>query len=137
LSKRVEKRIEAEVLKVDEKLGLVFGWGIICKEGGEAYYDLQDDHIPEPLMLKAASDFMAHSRVMDDMHDWDDHGTVVHSMPMTEEIAKVYGLTIGNRTGWMVAVKPSADILGKFVDGTYTGFSIGGKCAREVVGDQA
>ena len=28
--------------------------------------------------------------------------------------------------GWMVAVKPSEEVLAKFADGTYTGFSIGG-----------
>jgi hypothetical protein len=37
----------AEVLKVDESLGLVLGWAIVCKKDGCDYFDLQEDHIPE------------------------------------------------------------------------------------------
>lgn len=120
------KTLYSKVLEVNTKLGLVFGWGITCTEKGEWYFDHQDDHIPEDSMIESTTDFMLKSRVLDDMHDWDDHGSVIHSMPMTAEIAKVFGLTIGDTTGWMVAVKPSPEILAKFEDGTYTGFSIGG-----------
>lgn len=132
--------VKSEVLKVDASLGLVFGWGIICKVGGEDYFDLGgaaspgvSDHIPEDVMIKATSDFMANSRTVDDMHDWGDHGQVVHSFPMTAEIAKVFGLTIGDKTGWMVGVKPTPEIFAKFADGTYKGFSIGGTCERDAV----
>ena len=48
--------LTAEVLKVDESLGLVFGWAIVCAENGNDYYDLQGDHIPESVMLEAATD---------------------------------------------------------------------------------
>src|ERR1700726_2802355 len=34
----------AEVLKVDESLGLVFGWAIVCPKDGADYWDLQEDH---------------------------------------------------------------------------------------------
>jgi hypothetical protein len=59
----------AEVLKVDDSLGLVLGWAIICKKDGADYYDLQDDHIPEASMLSAAVDFMQNSRVAKEMHE--------------------------------------------------------------------
>lgn len=117
----------AKVLKVDESLGLVFGWAIVSTEDGEPYFDKNDppDHIPDESMLATATDFSLNSSVMKEMHRGEQVGTVVFSFPLTAEIAKAFGLET-KRTGWMIAVKPGPDILAKFVDGTYTGFSIGG-----------
>jgi hypothetical protein len=123
-------RVTSKIAKVDDDLGLVFGWGIICTEGGEPYVDLQDEYIPVDEMLKAATDFMLHSRATDDMHDEVARGVTVHSMPMTQDIAEAFEMTT-KREGWMIAVDPGDDeILQKFRDGTYTGFSIGGVAAR-------
>ncbi|QOZ29785.1 hypothetical protein XH93_18135 [Bradyrhizobium sp. CCBAU 51753] len=116
---------EASVFKVDDSLGLVFGWAIVCNKAGEAYYDTQGDHIPEDSMLKAAADFMKNSRVAKDMHQGDEIGPVVFAWPMTAEIAKAMGIET-ETTGLMIAMLPPADILAKFKDGSYTGFSIGG-----------
>ena len=99
--------ITPKIVKADESLGLVFGYGIICTEGGEPYFDTQGDHIPAESMLKAATDFMAHSRATDDMHDEVQAGVVVHSFPMTGEIAKAYGMTI-EREGWIEQAKELA-----------------------------
>ncbi len=115
----------AKVCKVDESLGLVFGYAIVCKEDGEDYFDVQGDHIPEDAMLKASADFMEHSRVAKDMHVGDEAGSVVFCFPLTSEIAKAMGIDAPN-TGLMIAMKPPADIIGKFKSGEYTGFSIGG-----------
>jgi hypothetical protein len=50
---------------------------------------------------------------------------VVFGFPLTEEIAK--SLAIESRAhGLLIAMRPSPDVLAKFKDGTYTGFSIGG-----------
>jgi len=123
---------KAEVAKVDEELGLVFGWGIVCKINSEPYFDLQGDHIPEDSMLRATADFMEKSRMSGDMHARDESGAaiqdgaVVFSFPLTEQIAKAMGIS-ADRTGWMVAVRPSPGVLAKYRDGTYTGFSIGGR----------
>lgn len=114
-----------KVTKVDERLGLVFGWAIICKEGGEPYFDLQNDHALEQAMLKAATNFMVKSRVAKEMHDGEQRGDVIHSMPMTAEIAKSFGIQ-ADITGWMIAMKPDADMFEKFKSGELTGFSIGG-----------
>lgn len=119
-----------EVVKVDESLGLVFGFAIVCKQDGEEYYDLQDDHIPEDAMLKAASDFMQNSRVADDMHDGVGMGTVVFAFPLTGDIAKALDIQT-RQTGLLIAMKPSSEVLAKFVDGTYTGFSIGGRRIKD------
>ena len=116
----------AQVLKVDDGLGLVFGWAIVCKRDGEAYWDLQEDHIPEDAMLSATVDFMQGGAMAKEMHTGDGKGTVLFAFPLTEDIAKAFGLET-KTTGLMVAMKPSsADMLAKFKDGTYTGFSIGG-----------
>jgi hypothetical protein len=119
---------KATVFKVDESLGLVFGWGIICTEKGEDHFDLQGDHIPETVMVEATSDFMENARVAKDMHVADsEHGVIVHSFPLTKDIAEAMGI-VTEKTGWMVAMKPSAEVLKKYADGTYTGFSVGGVC---------
>lgn len=121
----------AKVFKIDDELGLVFGWGIICKNGDDPYFDTQGDHIPEDTMLKSTTDFMADVRTAGEMHDRDadgepiSKGVIVHSWPLTEEIAKAVGITT-KKTGWLIAMRPSKDMLEKFRDGTYTGFSIGG-----------
>jgi hypothetical protein len=122
-AKKFEKSVK--VLKVDTDLGLVFGWGIICKKDGEDYIDLQKDHITEDAMLNAAADFMANSRVAKEMHTGDAAGSIVFAFPMTGEIAKAYGVETRD-TGLMIAMKPDADMLERFRDGTLTGFSIGG-----------
>lgn len=124
----------AEVVKVDESLGLVLGWAIICTDGGQPYFDTQDDHIPETSMLKAASRFMQNSRTLGDMHQTAEGGSVVFAFPLTADIASAFGL-ITTKTGLMIGVKPaSAETLQKFRDGTYTGFSIGG---RRVIDEDA
>ncbi len=114
-----------QVCKVDAKQGLVFGFAIVCQKDGAAYYDLQDEHIPEAVMLKAATEFMASERVADEMHDWQAQGTVLFAFPLTADIAKALDITT-KQTGLLIGMKPSPEVLAKFVDGTYTGFSIGG-----------
>jgi hypothetical protein len=120
----------------DTGLGLVFGVGMVCKVRGadgnfEPYIDTQDDHIPDEEMLKASTDFMVRSRALKAMHDGKPVGEVVHSFPLTEELAKVYDLQT-NQTMWLVAVKPGdpGDVE-KFRSGEWTGFSIGGHANSE------
>lgn len=125
-SKDQELDVRAKVLKVDDTLGLVMGYAIICKEDGEDYFDLQGDHITEDAMLKAAVDFMSNSRMAKEMHAGDEAGTVVFAWPMTTEVAKAFDLDV-KKTGLMIAMRPDEGMLAKFRDGTYTGFSIGGR----------
>jgi hypothetical protein len=116
----------AEVLKVDDSLGLVLGWAIVCKKDGCDYFDLQEDCIPEASMLSAAVDFMQNSRVAKEMHAGESSGTVLFAFPLTEDIAKAFSIET-KTTGLMIAMKPdSEDMLAKFRNGELTGFSIGG-----------
>lgn len=130
---------DAQVCKVDDALGLVFGYAIVCLEKGEPYFDSQDDHIPEDAMLKAASDFMQNSRTAGDMHTDEDGvpvsvsgkpaakaGNIVFAFPLTTDIAKALGITT-EKTGLLIAMKPDDPaILAKYKSGEYSGFSIGG-----------
>ncbi len=121
-----------EILKVDAKKGIVFGFAVICKVDGEIFIDLQDDHIPEDSMFDASLDFAKSQQVSTDMHARDADGQpvpdgegVIFMFPLTTEIAESLEI-ITKRTGLLVAMKPSAEVLKKFVSGEYTGFSIGG-----------
>ena len=118
-----------EVLKVDESLGLVFGFAMVSTLNGEAYYDSQGDHIPEDAMMKASLDFMQHARVAKEMHRGDAIGEIVFAFPLTGDIAKSLGITT-RRTGLLIGMKPSKTVLAKFANGSYTGFSIGGNYVR-------
>jgi hypothetical protein len=135
----------AQVFKVDKSLGLVFGWAVVCKINGEDYYDLNVDragphagervpeHIPEDAMTKAALGLMEVGAPGNDMHAGPDKGYYPFVFPLTTDIAKAMGIET-NQTGLMVGFKPPADLLAKYLDGTYTGFSIeGSRITNEMV----
>lgn len=125
-SDTIRKSNEATVAKVSDELGLVFGYAIVCKKDGEAYYDLHGDHIPEDTMLEAATDFMERSRTALEMHKGEKKGTIVFAFPLTSEVAKSLDIK-APKTGLLIAMRPdSEEILAKFRSGEYTGFSIGG-----------
>lgn len=128
----------ADVCKVDEQLGLVFGYAMVCKIDGERYFDTQGHHIPEDTMLRTLAKFMQGDNVAKEMHSGDAVGNFVFAFPMTEEIAKSLDITV-KRTGALVAMKPdNPETLSKFASGEFTGFSIGGsKPVFEEVDDDA
>lgn len=119
-------QISSEVCKVDDELGLVFGYAIVCKTDGKDYFDVQGDHIPEDAMLKASVDFMTHSRMAKEMHRGGEAGSVVFAFPLTTDVAKSLGIT-APKTGLLIAMRPGPEMLKKFKSGELTGFSIGGK----------
>ena len=126
----ISKRLECTVAKVDTSLGLVFGWAIICTEGGEPYIDIQRDHIPDESMLKSTTKYAKGGRQSGDMHRCED-GRIVHTWPLTGEIAKAFEIEC-DKTGWMVAMEPdNEDTLEKFRSGERTGFSIGGRRIKD------
>jgi len=129
----IAKRFDAEVAKVDSDIGVVFGYAIVCKNGDDAYYDTQGDHITEQAMLEATSAYMQSDRIAKIMHKGEPIGTVLHSFPLTAEIAKSLGLSAA-KTGWLIGFKPdSGDVLDKFRTGELSGFSIGGRRITEEV----
>lgn len=115
------------LFKFNKKLGLILGWAIISKQGGEDYYDLQGDHIPEDAMLEASLEFMQKRRTLMLMHKGEKQGEVIYAWPLTTEIAKAMGIKTAV-TGLMVAVKPAnKKIIAAAEKGQLTGFSIGGQ----------
>lgn len=122
----LEFALDARVVKVDSSLGLILGWAVTCKQDGQDVYDLQGDHIPEDAMLEASLGFAKSARDAKAMHAGEPVGTVLYMWPMTTEIAKAFGIETAT-TGLMVAMLPDEETRKGFEDGTYTGFSIGGK----------
>jgi len=125
----------AKVEEVNEELGIVFGWAIISKIRGKEYFDVQGDHIPEDSMLVASANYMQKSRIGGHMHRYRGNdaesveraGEVIFAFPLTTDIAKAMGIA-SPTTGLMIGMKVDRpDILEKFKNGTYTGFSIGGR----------
>jgi Putative phage serine protease XkdF len=125
--------LTARAIKINDELGLVFGWAFTSQVDGAPYHDLQGDAIDEEF-VKAAMDFMIDGGgASDEMHDSNPTGRVVFAMPLTAEIAKSFGIQT-DTTGLMVAIKPSAAVLQKFKSGELTGFSIAGAGERVLVG---
>jgi len=123
---------DTQILKVDDDRGLIFGFAVVCKVAGEDFYDLDNEHITEDAMFDAANDFAASERVSCKMHERDASGApvkdggVLHTFPLTTEIAKALGIQT-EKTGLLVALKPdNQETLDKARSGEYTGFSIGG-----------
>jgi hypothetical protein len=126
------KSLDFDVAKVDEELGIVFGFSIVCKEDGEDYYDTQNDNIPEPVMLKSTFAYMSGDRIAKDSHRGRAIGQVVFGFPLTGEIAKALDIQTA-RTGFLIGMRPRSDVMAKFKAGDYTGFSIGGRGERTVL----
>lgn len=119
--------VTTDICKVDNKLGLVFGYAMVCKIDGEDHFDLQGHHIPEDTMLKTLAKFMSGDNVVaKEMHSGEQIGTYLFAFPMTTDIAKSLGITV-KQTGALIAMKPdNKETLAKFESGEFTGFSIGG-----------
>ena len=123
----------AELVKVSDSLGLVFGWGMISTiNKGAEYFDTQGHSLPHDAMLRASVDFMLGGRKHGEMHIRGDDGeainkgAVLFAMPIIPEILEAFEWT-SPTTGLAIAAKPDdPKILAKFRDGTYRGFSIEG-----------
>ena len=115
------------VCKVDLSQRLVFGWGLVSSENGQPYVDSQGDEITDDVLLPAVTDYMLRSRA-----GWLEHrpgqiGTVVHSLPLTGELAAAFGIQC-SRTGWIIGMRiDDPVILNDFATKKLTGFSIGGR----------
>lgn len=129
MSEAIIKRFE--ISKVSDELGIIFGYAIVCKENGEDYVDLQDEHVPESAMMKASAKYMAGERRAKLMHDkvaYD--GRVIYALPMTTELADALGIQV-KKTGLIIGLKPdNPDTLQLAKEGRLTGFSIGGRYVR-------
>lgn len=121
----------AEVLKLDKERRIAWGWASVSTMKGELVTDLQGDSITPAEMEKMADRFMASARQAKAMHEGDKIGEVLHSLPLTNELAKAFGMTT-DREGWIIGMKIYDDeVFRGFREGRYKGFSIGGKAKRK------
>jgi cation transport regulator ChaB len=121
----------ADILKVDTERRIAWGWASVSTLKGELVTDLQGDTITPQEMEKMADRFMASARTAKAMHEGDQIGEVLHSFPITNEIAKAFGMET-DREGWIIGMKIHDDAVWQgFKDGTYKAFSIGGRSKRE------
>lgn len=120
--------VTTNVCKVDDSLGLIFGYAMVCKIDGEDHFDLQGHHIPEDTMLKVLAKFMEGENIVaKEMHTGEQVGTFLFAFPMTTDIAKALDIDV-KQTGALIAMKPdNQTTLNKFKSGEFTGFSIGGE----------
>jgi hypothetical protein len=133
-------KLNVRIAKVDDELGVVLGWAIVCKVKGEDYYDLNIDHdgphagkpvpehVPEPTMAKAGLQFVDSGAIGNEMHEGPDVGSYPFVFPMSSDaFAKLFGTDdVPPKTGLLVGYRPPSDVLAKFKSGEYRGFSIEG-----------
>jgi hypothetical protein len=121
----------ADILKLDAERRIAWGWASVSTVKGELVTDLQGDTITPAEMEKMADRFMASARMAKAMHEGDQVGEVLHSFPLTAELAKAFGMET-DREGWIIGMKIHDDETWRgFTEGAYKGFSIGGKGRRK------
>lgn len=120
---------ESPILKVDEDKHLVTG--VVYAPD---VVDSQGEYMEAPAIEKAAHDFMASSRKMDERHNFvsNDSVSVVESY-VAKADTEVDGQPIKKGT-WLITAKVNDDNLWAAVKkGEYRGFSMGGTGTREEV----
>lgn len=128
-----EIQIEGQILKQLDEERLAFGWAYVSTVNGEISLDHSGEFIRPEQIAKAATNFMLSLRTAKSMHTGEKIGEVVHSMPLTNDIAKALGIQ-SDREGWCVAVKVYDDQVWQDVkSGKLAAFSIGGRALKEMV----
>jgi len=128
-----EVQIEGQILKQMDEERLAFGWAYVSTVKGELSLDHSGEFIRPDQIAKAATNFMLSMRTAKAMHSGGKIGEVVHSMPLTNDIAKALGIQ-SDREGWVVAIKVYDDQVWQDVkSGKLAAFSIGGRALKEMV----
>lgn len=128
-----EVQLEGQILKQMDEERLAFGWAYVSTVKGEISLDHSGEFIRPNQIAKAATNFMLSMRTAKAMHSGDRIGEVVHSMPLTNDIAKALGIQ-SDREGWVVAIKVHDDQVWQDVkSGKLAAFSIGGRALKEMV----
>ena len=124
--------LTGKILKRDDEQRLVYGYAYVSTVNGELAVDHSGETIDPDILAKAATEFMLNVRIAKAMHQGDAVGSVVHSLPLTSEIAKSLGIET-DKEGWIVALKINSDEVWELVkSGKLASFSIGGRAKRNV-----
>ena len=133
MTSKADVQIEGQILKQMDEERLAFGWAYVSTVKGEISLDHSGEFIRPEQIAKAATNFMLSMRTAKAMHTGEKIGEVIHSMPLTNEIAKALGIQ-SDREGWLVAVKVYDDQVWQDVkSGKLAAFSIGGRALKEMV----
>jgi len=128
-----EVQIEGQILKRDDEERLAFGWAYVSTVKGEISLDHSGEFIRPELLAKAATNFMLSMRTAKRMHSGESIGEVIHSMPLTNDVAKALGIQ-SDREGWIIAIKVHDEQVWQDVkSGKLAAFSIGGRALKEMV----
>jgi hypothetical protein len=128
--KRNLKKMNENVIKIDEEQRIVWGWASVTSLNGETIVDKQGDIIEPRTLEKAATEFMLGARNGLTMHKGEPTTTIVHSMLFTDDVKKAFDIE-SPYEGWLIAVKVHCDETWDQVKkGQFKGFSIGGKATR-------
>lgn len=126
-------QFKADILKRDDEERLVYGWAYVSTVNGQLSLDHSDEFIRPEQLAKATTNFMLSMRTAKRMHSGDAVGEVVHSLPITKDIATALGLET-DREGWVVAIKVYDDQVWQDVkSGKLPAFSIGGSALKEAI----
>jgi hypothetical protein len=133
MSEMTKINVTAEILKRDDEERLVYGWAYVSTVKGDISLDHSGEFIRPEQLAKATTNFMLSMRTAKRMHSGGKIGEVVHSMPITNDVAKALGIQ-SDREGWLVAVKVYDDQVWQDVkSGKLAAFSIGGRALKEMV----
>jgi len=133
MTNKTEVQIEGQILKQMDEERLAFGWAYVSTVKGEVSLDHSGEFIRPDQIAKAATNFMLSMRTAKAMHTGEKIGEVVHSMPLTNDIAKALGIQ-SDREGWVIALKVYDDQVWQDVkSGKLAAFSIGGRALKEMV----
>lgn len=134
-----EFTLTAKVAKLDESIGVVFGYAVASTIDGGAsdHVDLQGDAVVGgDELIKVALGFAEAGARSDVMHNEVKDGWVPFVMPLSAETKKAFGLS-GDVEGIAIGMKPSAETFKRFVSGELAAFSIGGVGERTPIGKAA
>lgn len=124
-------QFKANIIKTDQDERLVWGWAYVSTINGEISLDHSGEYIKPEELVKAATNFMLDVRVAKAMHKGDKVGEVVHSMPITKELADSLGIQT-EREGWVLCMKIHDESVWQQVkSGKLSAFSIGGRALKE------
>lgn len=131
---RDEPVVRTGFMKIDQDQRIAWGWASVISEKGEPVFDTQGDAISADVLMNAANDFMSDIRAGHVMHEGVTKATVIHSLPLTKELADAFGISV-DKEGWVIGMKIHDDETWQKVKaGEYGAFSIGGEAIRNAAG---
>jgi hypothetical protein len=120
-----------EIIKVDEEHRVVYGWANVITEKGQPVIDTQGDVIDAHELLNATTEYMKGARIAKLNHSGGQIGEVLHSFPMTFDIAKSLGIETNGREGWITGMFiHKDDIWERVKKRELKSFSIGARAVR-------